>query len=259
MEDRKLRVSLESIVKKAGEILLSYWGKPLTKRMKPKQGFVTEADLASESYLIRALSELFPQADFFAEESGLSGSNNSGYQWVIDPLDGTTNFAHGIPYYCVSVALTKSYKPLVSGIYVPSRDEFFFAELSKGAWLNDKKITVSAPELVSDAFVAVGLPYGAKRRSNALETVQEVSEAVGSIRHFGAVALDCAHVAAGRFDGLLFSGLGWWDVAAGMLLIQEAGGTISDFSGEAIDPDYPDCVAGGPRIYQELQSILKKL
>src|SRR3989304_6616926 len=163
---RNWHARLEPILRHAGEILLSYWGKPLTRQEKPDSGFVTEADLASEKYLVEALKRLLPTADFYTEENGKFGSNDSGYQWVIDPLDGTTNFAHGIPYFCISVALVYHDKPVCGAIYAPLQDEFFFAQEGKGAFLNDRAIQVSAPKPLSEALVAVGLPYGSRKKSN---------------------------------------------------------------------------------------------
>lgn len=254
--DQNWRELLEPILRKSGDIILSYWGQKLSLTIKEK-GFATDADLASEEYLTKALVALLPDAGVWAEENGKSGSDSAEYHWVIDPLDGTTNFAHGIPYFCISVALTYHGEPIVAAIYNPTQDEFYFAQKGEGSWLNGKKITVSSPKKLSHALIAAGLPYGAKKKSNALETVQEVVQHVFAIRHYGAAALDLAQVAAGRFDGLLFIGLGWWDVAAGMLLVQEAGGIVSDFTGDPVDAEYPNCIAGGPLVYEGVRDIVK--
>lgn len=257
MNDRNWRKELEPIIRKAGDILLSFFGKKLERKMKPDHGFATEADLTSEKYLIEALGELLPEASFCAEESGKFGSESSEYCWVIDPLDGTTNFVHGLPYFCVSVALVYRGQPIVAVTYQPTTDEFYFAQKGEGAWLNDKKISVSHPKSLSHALIGCSLPYRSK--VDALEVVQQIVGHVYGVRHYGAAALDLAYVSVGRFDGVLFMDLAWWDVAAGILLITEAGGKITDFEGKPIGPDYASCVAGSSLVHQELLSLLRDI
>jgi myo-inositol-1(or 4)-monophosphatase len=254
MESLDLHTDLEQILKGAGEILRSYWGKQLEHQQK-RDGFLTEADLASEAYLIEKLTALAP-ADIWAEESGQSGSNNNGYRWVIDPLDGTTNFAYGIPYFCISVALTDHDRPIHAAIYNPLQNEFFYARRGFGAWRNRKKITVSSPNSISDAFIGIGFPYARDKRSSLLLSAKKIITTVQAVRSLGAIALDLAYLATGRFDGMFFSHLFWWDVAAGMLLIEEAGGAIADFNGNPITPTYQNCVAGGGLVFEHLLTIL---
>ena len=249
-----LHKELEQILKGAGEILRSYWGKQLEHQQK-RDGFLTEADLKSEAYLIEKLTALVP-ADIWAEESGQSGSNNNGYRWVIDPLDGTTNFAYGIPYFCISVALTEDDRPVHAAIYNPLQNDFFYARRGAGAWCNSKKISVSSPDSLSQAVVGLGFSYARDERSSLLLPAQKIVTTVQAVRNLGAIALDLAQAAAGRLDGVFFSHLFWWDVAAGMLLIEEAGGKIADFQGNAITPAYQNCVAGGELVYDHLWAIL---
>jgi len=248
---------LEPIMRKAGSILLSYFNnaQQLTHTDKQGNGFVTEADLASERYLIEQLRMLLPEAAITAEESGNAGSGI--FRWVIDPLDGTTNFAQGLHYFCISVALTQDDIPQVAAIYQPVLNEFFYAERGKGAWLNGRKIVVSKVHDIQKAMISVCLPYDHAEFDPLLHALDRVAKQAYSIRHFGAAALDLANVACGRMDGIFFAHLGWWDVAAGMLLIEEAGGQISDFTGKALNPRYVSCVAGNPVIYEALLKELK--
>ncbi len=250
----EFKKELTSILKGAGEILCSYWGKQLV-RQKKREGFLTEADLASEAYLIEKLNGLF-QADIWAEESGQSGSNNNGYRWVIDPLDGTTNFACGLPYFCISVALTQDDSPTHAAIYNPLQDELFYAQQGAGAWCNERKITISASETISEAVIAFGLAYARDKRLPVIAAAQQFAQKVQAVRNFGAIALDLAHVAAGRLDGVFFSHLSWWDVAAGMLLVEEAGGRVTDFQGKTLTPSYQTCIASGGQLFDHLRSLL---
>lgn len=248
---------LEPIIKEAGKILLGYFGHRLERTYKEngRHGFVTKADLASEQFLKDSLHRIMPEASFIAEESGASGGNND-YRWVIDPLDGTTNFTCGLPYFCISVALTYQDVPQVAAVYYPLLDEFFYAEQGKGALLNGKKISVSSPESLKRAVIGVGIPDPWHERPYIINIAQQVAKQVQAIRHLGAAALDLANVAAGRLDGIVFSKLEWWDVAAGILLVQEAGGMVTDFSKQPMKPGYTSCVAGQKQVWQELLAIV---
>lgn len=258
LKSRNWQPDLEPIVREAGRILLSFRGTELAHTMKGALGFATEADFASEKYLIAQLKKLLPEASICAEESGQSGPHAVGYEWVIDPLDGTTNFAHGLPYFCVSVALCYEGRPIVGAIYQPITDEFYFAQEGGGAFLNGQKIAVSASKEIGKTLVACSLPYGARKKFDTLQLIEKVVQYGYGVRHCGAAALDLAYVAAGRFDGLVLVGLSWWDVAAGAVLVTEAGGHIADFSGELLKPDFSDCMAGGTPVFEGLKSILDK-
>lgn len=248
-----LEKKLFEILKGAGDILCSFRGKHLEKQQK-ESGFLTEADVASERYLIEKLTVLF-SADIWAEESGQSHLQANGYQWVIDPLDGTTNFTYGLPYFCISVALTRSHQPILAAIYNPLSKDFFYAQEGKGALCNGKKITVSKTEALTDAIISFGLPYAPDTRARVMNVVLNASKTVQAVRSFGAVALDLAYVAMGGLDGIFLSNLAWWDVAAGMLLVTEAGGVISDFEGKVLTPAYQTCVAGNSAIYSSLRDL----
>jgi myo-inositol-1(or 4)-monophosphatase len=247
--------SLRSIMQEAGRILLSYFDKKLTFTLKDQAGFVTQADLASEQYLIKSLGNLLPQAAFFAEESGKSGSGD--YCWVIDPLDGTTNFAHRLPYFCISVALTYQDKPIVGAIYQPLLEDFFYAQRGGGATLNGVQVRVREQHDLSRTVMAVGFPYAKNKQFMELvEGVQRILPETHALRYFGAVALDLAYVAAGSLDGAFFEGLGWWDVAAGIVLIEEAGGIVTDFTGRQVGPDYVSFVAANEPMHEKLTHLL---
>lgn len=246
---------LELIVKEAGQLLLSYWKNGVSEKRK-SAGYVTEADLAIEAFLKERLHALF-QADFMAEESGTSGDQNNGYRWVIDPLDGTTNFAHRIPYFCISVALTHADEPIIGAVYNPLLDEYFSAIKGRGAMLNGQKIAVSEPRAFSDALIGFGLAYDRRHRADIVDRAQTIATQARAVRHFGAVALDLANVACGRLDGVIFSHLYWWDIAAGALLVVEAGGRATQFDGSALGPKFESCVAGGALVADKLKKLAK--
>lgn len=248
---------LEAIIKKAGTIILSYVHKQLFYTEKDQNGFVTEADLASEQFLIKELGALLPQACVIAEESGETGLVND-YCWVIDPLDGTTNFAHHIPYYCISVALTYQQKPVLGIVYNPLIDEYFYAQKGMGAYLNGVKMGVSHEKNVAKSMVVVGFPYAKNEQfMDLVHKVQQILPESYALRYFGAAALDLAHVAAGRVDAAFFEGLKWWDMAAGILLVEEAGGIATDFQGKGVDPLCRSIVAANRPMHEKLLPWLR--
>ncbi len=257
MIPKNIDSELKTIIKEAGKLLLVYWNKKeIKKDKKSDKSLVTEADLASEKLLIDRLQALFPQADFWTEESGQLGSNKNGYRWVIDPLDGTRNFAYHIPYFCISVALTYQDKPIIGAIYNPILDELFFAAEGKGAFCNDTKIAISSPKSFADSFIAFGLSYTPQQRIPVIKAAQKLVGTIAAVRHMGAAALDMANMAIGRFDGLMFAHLSWWDVAAGVLIIEEAGGKVREIGGNPVGPDYKSCIAGSELIFDNLQRLL---
>lgn len=256
MKHIELSQKIEPIIKKAGEILLSHFRKVIHVEHKYHGGLVTEADIASENYLKTELGRLLPDAAFWAEESGKSGE--APYQWVIDPLDGTTNFAHGLPYFCVSVALTYKHKPVIGVIFQPLMNEYFLAVEDRGAFCNDNPIHISPVKSMAESMIVVGLPYA--KSGYYRELLNDFKKAAlksFAIRHFGAAALDLAYVAAGRMDAVFFEKLAWWDVAAGILLIKEAGGIITDFNGKEINPSFVSCLATSARLHPALLKLLK--
>lgn len=253
--EKNWQLILEPILRQAGEILLSYYNKPLTRHEKASGGFVTQADVASEKFLIEQLLAVLPTASIWAEESGKNGSENE-YCWVIDPLDGTTNFAHGLPYFCISVALTRNNIPCVGAIYQPITNEFFYAQTDYGSFLNGQPISIPAPAQFNQALIAIGLPYGHKKREELITIAKQVMREAYTVRHYGAIALDMAYVACGKMDGVFLAHLAWWDIAAGIVLIEQAGGIVTDFAGKPLNSDYTTAIAGGKMVYNHIALLL---
>lgn len=192
---------------------------------------VTTVDHAAEKKILRVLRGAFPDHGFLMEESGLHASA-SGYRWVVDPLDGTVNFAHRVPISCVSIGLEKEGRVLMGGVYDPFRDELFLAVKGKGATLNGRPIRVSKTGQLIDSLLVTGFPYDRhKKAAFYLSFVEQFMTRVQGIRRLGAAALDLAYVAAGRFDGYWEFNLKPWDAAAGKLLVEEAGGKVTNFRG----------------------------
>lgn len=255
MDDtRALLPLVEPIIREAGALLLSYFHKPLSFKQKKNRDIVTSADVACEKYLIEKLKDVIPQAAFFAEESGHSGSND--YCWVIDPLDGTRNFFHGLSYFSISIALTYKNDPIFGLILHPILDELFYAFKGYGAFLNGTPIKVSASATLEQAFCLVGFPH--EKNTTTLSVLQEIWSQIGAFRQLGSIALDQVNIACGRADALFFEKLSWWDIAAGSLIIKEAGGYLSTFQGEPITSEFKSFVAANPVLYQQLLTIFKK-
>jgi myo-inositol-1(or 4)-monophosphatase len=231
-------------------------------RISQKQvnDFVTEVDHASEAAVIETLLTAYPGHAIWAEESGQShGRQGSDHVWIIDPLDGTTNFIHGFPVYCVSIALAVKGKIEQAVIYDPSRNDLFTATKGRGAYMNDRRIRVSKRTELKQCLVSTGFPFRpGDNFNNYLRMMADVMQRTAGLRLPGAAALDLAYVAAGFTDGFFETGLSPWDVAAGSLLVTEAGGLVGNFSGESNFLEQRECVAGNPRIYGQLVGILGK-
>jgi myo-inositol-1(or 4)-monophosphatase len=254
LDIRDLPSQVEPIVREAGTILLSYFQKPLSFKQKKDNDIVTPADLASEKYLVEKLKSLIPEAAFFVEEAGQIGMND--YCWVIDPLDGTRNFFHGLAYFSISIALTYKNEPVFGLIFHPILNELFYACKGHGAFLNGKQIQVSTAESLDQAFCLVGFPH--KKMTTTFEVLQEIWPQIGAFRHLGSIALDQVNIACGRADALFFEKLSWWDIAAGSLIIKEAGGALTTYEGRPITSTYKSFVAANPMLHQELLTIFKR-
>ncbi len=199
--------------------------------VKSKNSLVTYVDKRAEKKIVDLLSELIPHSGFIVEE-GTSDKKGETYNWVIDPLDGTTNFIHGIPVYCVSIALLKNNELILGVIYEPNQKELFYAWKNGGAYLNGKSISVSSTENISDALLATGFPYyDYKKIAAYMDILTWLMRNSRGVRRIGSAAVDLAYVACGRFDGFYEYSLNPWDVAAGALIISEAGGSVTDFNG----------------------------
>jgi len=231
--------------------------------VKGPSDFVSQADMRAEQTLREELNKARPGYAFLMEESGASGSQNWSWRWVVDPLDGTSNFLHGIPHWAISIGLERRLQDgsseLAAGvIYAPAVDELFWAEKGAGAFVNERRLRVSARRDLSDALFATGIPFAAvsaPRRLAFARTLSLLMPKVAGIRRFGAAALDLAWVAAGRYDGYWELGLKRWDLAAGVLLVREAGGFVTDPGGR--DPrDTGDVVAANPYLHPVLSDAV---
>ncbi|MBC7918972.1 MAG: inositol monophosphatase [Rhodoferax sp.] len=227
---------------------------------KKANDFVTEVDQAAEAAIIETLLTAYPGHGIWAEESGREhGAQDSEFVWIIDPLDGTTNFIHGLPVYCVSIALAVKGKVEQAVVYDPTRNDLFTATKGRGAFMNDRRIRVSKRIQLKEALISTGFPYRpGDNFSHYLTMMGEVMQKSAGLRRPGAAALDLAYVAAGFTDGFFELGLQPWDVAAGSLLVTEAGGLVGNFTGEADFLEQHECIAGSPKIYGQLVSILGK-
>ena len=203
--------------------------------VKQQNDFVTEVDRAAEATIIETLREVYPSHAILAEESGHSGdSDNSEYQWIIDPLDGTTNFIHGFPQYAVSIGLAHKGVMNQAVVYDTTRNELFTASKGGGAFLNDKRIRVSKRTKLAESLIGTGFPYRMFDHADAYMAIfRELTQKTAGLRRPGAASIDLAYVACGRTDGFWEFGLSPWDMAAGTLLVTEAGGLVSDLAGEA--------------------------
>ena len=231
-------------------------------RVSQKQAndFVTEVDQAAEQAIIETLLNAYPGHGIWAEESGKThGAKDSEFVWIIDPLDGTTNFIHGMPIYCVSIALAVKGRVEHGVVYDPTRNDLFTATRGRGAYLNDRRIRVSKRTRLQECLISTGFPFRQSDDFNTyLRMMGDVMQRTAGLRRPGAAALDLAYVAAGFTDGFFETGLQPWDMAAGSLLVTEAGGLVGNFTGEADFLEQKECLAGAPRIYGQLVSLLGK-
>ncbi|TFY96923.1 inositol monophosphatase family protein [Ramlibacter rhizophilus] len=227
---------------------------------KQVNDFVTEVDHASENAIIETLLTAYPDHGILAEESGRThGRQNAENVWIIDPLDGTTNFIHGFPVYCVSIALAVRGRIEQAVIYDPTRNDLFTATRGRGAYMNERRMRVSKRTDLRQCLISTGFPFRpGDNFNNYLRMMGDVMQRTAGLRRPGAAALDLAYVAAGFTDAFFETGLSPWDVAAGSLLVTEAGGLVGNFTGEPDFLEQRECLAGTPRIYGQLVPILQK-
>ncbi|HNY71911.1 MAG TPA: inositol monophosphatase family protein [Syntrophales bacterium] len=226
-------------------------------RFKGVIDIVTEADQQAEDMIVGAIHRQYPHHDILAEESA-AFTTGSPYRWIIDPLDGTTNYAHGYPVFCVSIALEWEGNCILGVVYNPMLEEMFVAEAGRGAYLNDRSLVVSKTGILSEGLLATGFPYDIRwSQENNMNFFQAMAVEVQAIRRAGSAALDLAYVAAGRFDGFWELKLHPWDTAAGCLLVREAGGTVTDLRGEAFLLTSPHVVASNGLIHDQILSVLQ--
>lgn len=244
--------------KEAGFLLLSSLAGSTEINYKGEIDLVTDVDRASEEYLLNKLSTGFPQHSIMTEESG-GYEGTSLFTWVIDPLDGTTNYAHGFPFFCVSIALAGNKQPLLGVVFDPVKNELFTTMRGYGASLNGRQLRVSNTKTLNESLLATGFPYDIRRGGETnLENFAAFAVRSQAVRRAGSAALDLCYTAAGRFDGYWELKLHPWDMAAGVLMVQEAGGRVTDFTAAPYDLDTTQLLATNGMIHQEMLEVISE-
>lgn len=258
MKHPKLNIAIEA-ARHAG-LLIQHAARDLNKINVSQKGlndFVTDVDKNAEGIVLEKITKAFPQDSITAEESGMKEGSSSN-RWFIDPLDGTSNFIHGFPYYCVSIALYESNTPALAVIYDPNQDELFTAVSGQGAAVNDRRIRMNKDTALRNAMTATGFPFrGDDNFSNYMQLFEKITRSCAAVRRPGAAALDLANVAAGRFDAFFEQGLRSWDCAAGALLVREAGGLVGNYQGNEFNVNASEVLAASPKTFSEMVKILK--
>ena len=259
MASLERRVAVDA-ARAAGQLL--HREHPRTRQISFKgavTNLVTEMDGRSEALVVAALLAQFPDDGILGEE-GSARPGRSGRRWVIDPLDGTTNYAHGLPIYSVGIGLERAGVVELGVVYDPSRDEMFVGERGGGAWLNDRRLAVSATATLDTSLLVTGFPYDIRTNpDNNLTEYAAFAVRSRAVRRLGSALLDLAYVAAGRFDGFWELGLSPWDVVAGKVILEEAGGRITDLHGGPVDIDHPRIVASNGHIHGEIVALLQEI
>ncbi|HEX9615602.1 MAG TPA: inositol monophosphatase family protein [Bacteroidota bacterium] len=243
----------------AGELIRKHAGnaKNVERKLGQETNLVTELDRQAEEIIIRHIRREYPDHDVLAEESG-DDDRRSEYRWIIDPIDGTTNFAHGLPIYSVSIGLEHNGDLVAGVVYDPSREELFTAEKGKGASLNRERIRVSGISTLIESVLVTGFPYDVKSDTGNIRHFQNFLVEAQAVRRLGSAALDLCYVACGRLDGYWEMSLSPWDMAAGVLLVQEAGGTVTDHEGKASTVHKRSVLATNGLIHEQMIRILAK-
>jgi myo-inositol-1(or 4)-monophosphatase len=249
-----LEAAIEA-AREAGAILLAGFGGPQEISYKDEVDLVTESDRRSEQAIVARLSNRFPQHAIVAEEGGGNAAEGSRYCWHVDPLDGTTNFAHGYPCFAVSIGLLEEGLPAVGVVFNPVNGELFSAVRGEGAYLNQKRVHVSVVTELAKSLVATGFPAHKRMKNPNIEYYWEYTLRSHGVRRDGSAALDLCAVACGRFDSFWEFGLKSWDTAAGMLMVQEAGGMVTDFLGGPYRPGDAAVLASNGRIHDEMRQV----
>ena len=247
--------------REAGRVLAERFGRvSLDVQHKGDIDLVTESDLAAERLILERIRSYYPRHHVLAEEAGeverVAGAGESAYKWIVDPLDGTTNYAHGYPCYCVSIALEEAGELVLGVIYDPTRDEMFAAERGGGATLNGRRIRVSEISDLNEALLCTGYPYDVRGRGDFARNFANFILNAQGVRRDGSAALDLAYVACGRFDGFWEEGLRPWDVAAGVVLVEEAGGRVSRYDGSPFHIYTPPIMTSNGLIHDAMMRVL---
>lgn len=255
----KLKSTLMACLKDGGKIIRKAYGRAHNIRKKSAVSLVTETDMAADRAIRRIILKVFPDHGLMTEEQAAVESR-SPYRWIIDPLDGTTNFAHQIPLFGVSIGLEYQGDIILAGIYNPILNELFFAEKGKGAFLNGKRIRVSKTGSMIDSLLVTGFPYDRQKKARFyLKFVQAFMQRCRGVRRLGAASIDLAYVACGRFEAYWEFNLKPWDMAAGKLIVEEAGGKVTNFEGGPVNIDLPaQTLASNVRIHKKVLKILTK-
>lgn len=248
---------MQELAREAGTVLTSYFGK-VAIEYKGEVDLVTEADRSSEKLVVGRIRKEFPGHDLIGEE-GSRVETGSDFRWYIDPLDGTTNFAHGYPVFCVSIALEHKGERVAGVIYDPCRDELFAAEKGSGSRLNGKPIQVSKIKRLAESLVSTGFPSHKRHKNPNIHFYHQITLRSHGVRRAGSAALDLCCVACGRYDGFWEFNLNSWDTAAGVLLVAEAGGRITDFTGGPFDISSKEVLASNSLIHDELLAEFKNI
>jgi myo-inositol-1(or 4)-monophosphatase len=257
--------AMSAIAREAGTLLMQYFHQGIKIEYKGDADLVTAADRASEALIRQRITQQFPSHDVLGEEQGLN-DQGSDYRWYVDPLDGTTNFAHGYPVFCVSMALEhralehRALEPrsaakterIAGVVYDPARDELFSAELGKGAQLNGQPMRVSKATQLKECLVATGFPSHKRHKNPNIHFYHQITLRTHGVRRAGSAALDLCNVASGRFDGFWEFNLNPWDTAAGVLIVEEAGGKVSRFDGSAFEIDSRETLASNGLVHDAL-------
>src|SRR5450631_1112995 len=250
---------LEPIAREAGALLLTYFNPQIKIEYKGDVDLVTAADRASEKLIVERLQARWPQHGIVGEE-GTRSDTGAAYRWFVDPLDGTTNFAHGYPVFCVSIALARQDDKLEVGVlYDPTRDELFAAERGRGATLNGKPIRVSKTARLAESILGTGFPSHKRHKNPNIHFYQQITLRSHGVRRQGSAALDLAYTACGRFDGYWEFYLNPWDTSAGYLLLTEAGGTMTRFDGSPFLLDSREVLASNGLLHEEISFLFREM
>jgi len=250
---------LEHIAREAGALLMSYFDRHIKIEYKGEVDLVTAADRASEKLIVERLKEKWPEHGIVGEE-GTRSHTGAEFRWFVDPLDGTTNFAHGYPVFCVSIALARQDDELEVGVlYDPTRDEMFSAERGSGATLNGRAIDVSQTTRLAEAILGTGFPSHKRHKNPNIYFYHQITLRSHGVRRAGSAALDLANVAAGRYDGFWEFNLNPWDTAAGVLIVQEAGGKVTRFDGTPFQLDSREVLASNGLIHDEVVEEFREI
>lgn len=250
--------AMTEIAREAGALLMDYFRQRVTVEYKGEADLVTVADRTSELLIRERLGERWPSFDILGEEGGLHDTG-SEYRWYVDPLDGTTNFAHGFPVFCVSMGLEYKGERIAGVIYDPTREELFAAERGGGAFLNQQPIQVSKVAKLSESLVATGFPSHKRHKNPNIFFYHQITLHTHGVRRAGSAALDLCYVACGRLDGFWEFNLNPWDTAAGVLMVQEAGGKVSDFKGGPFQLDSRETLASNGLVHEQLLGEIEQV